>query len=138
MAAMVDASQKTLTGVVASFAGGRFPHCIDSRPRDRAASIGAQPSWWCERLDIRAGYAYRPAPTGELARTASTPAPPPAPWAPERTALLNPAEDCQRQAPTRASEFGAELDQVLRSNLELAHGPMVELVRRTAKGEYAV
>ena len=63
---------------------------------------------------------------------------PPAPWAPERTALLHPAEDRQRQAPTRASEFGAELDRVLRSDLELAQGPAVELVRRTAKGEYAV
>ena len=61
-----------------------------------------------------------------------------APWAPERTVLLHPVDDRQCQAPTRASEFGAELDGVLRSDLALATGPAVELVRRTAKGEYAV
>ena len=63
---------------------------------------------------------------------------PPAPWAPERTALLHPADDRQRQAPTRASEFGAELDRRLRSDLGIETGRAVELVRRTVKGEYAV
>ena len=71
--------------------------------------------------------------TGTFSRQA-----PPAPWAPERPALLHPADDRQRQAPTRASEFGAELDRRLRSDLGIETGRAVELVRRTAKGEYAV
>ena len=52
--------------------------------------------------------------------------------------LLHPVDDRQCQAPTRVSEFGAELDRVLRSSLALVTGPAVELVRQTAKGEYTV
>ena len=64
--------------------------------------------------------------------------PPPAVLAPSRTALLQPASDTQRHAPTRASAFGAELDVELRRELSLGNCPAVELVRRTGKGEYAV
>ena len=50
-------------------------------------------------------------------------------WVPECTVLLHLVDDYHRQAPTRTSEFGVELDRVLWSNLALAMGPAVELVK---------
>lgn len=52
--------------------------------------------------------------------------------------LLHPGTDRQRKAPTHASEFGTKLDRALQSNLELAMGLVVELVRCTVQGEYAI
>ena len=140
VAEMVEYSRATLRGIAAGFAAADLQAAVAQanasarRPTERhsahemggaggrtyaqAARSGASPP------ETRTGVPSRPSPS--------------APWAPERTTLLHPATDRQRQAPTRASEFGAELDRALRSDLELATGPAVELVRRTARGEYAV
>ena len=64
--------------------------------------------------------------------------PPPAPLAPERTALLSPAAEEHRHSPTRANAFGGALDAVLRRELGLGARPAVEEVRRTGRGDYAV
>ena len=137
IAAMVEDSRKTLSGVVAGFAAADLLAALTPAPEteqrpsatNRAGGTGGRTYAQAARTGPPPPE-NRPGPPHQQA--------PPAPWAPERTALLHPAEDRQRQAPTRASEFGAELDRVLRSDLELAQGPAVELVRRTAKGEYAV
>ena len=131
VAAMVEESRATLRGIAAGFAAAdllaavtqatesarqpaQAPHARQTggptgRTYAQAARTGAQPPETC------AGTSSRQAP--------------PAPWAPERTALLHPADDRQRQAPTRASEFGAELDRKLRSDLGIVTGRTVELVR---------
>ena len=137
IAAMVEDSRKTLTGVVAGFAAADLLAALTPAPETEQRPSATN------RAGGASGRTYAQAARTGPPPPENRPGPPhrqapPAPWAPERTALLHPAEDRQRQAPTRASEFGAELDRVLRSDLELAQGPAVELVRRTAKGEYAV
>ena len=138
--AMVETSRATLRGIAAGFAAADLHAAVaqaNASARRQPEHQSARPMGGAGgRTYAQAARSGAPPPetrTGVPSRQA-----PPAPWAPERTALLHPATDRQRQAPTRASEFGAELDRALRSDLALATGPAVELVRRTARGEYAV
>ena len=140
IAEMVANSRATLRGIAAGFAAADLQAAVAQanasarRPPERHSARemgGAGGRTYAQAA--RSGALPPETRTGVPSRQ-----PPSAPWAPERTALLHPATDRQRQAPTRASEFGAELDRALRSDLELATGPAVELVRRTARGEYAV
>ena len=140
VAEMVEQSRATLQGIVAGFAAADL-HATLAQATETARRPPVAPN--APAMGGTGGRSYaQAARTGQPPLETRTAPPPrqtaPAPWAPERTALLHPAEDRQRQAPTRASEFGAELDRVLRSDLALETGPAVELVRRTAKGEYAV
>ena len=112
VAAMVEESRKTLTGVVAGFAAANLLAALTPAPEtERRPSAPNRAGGAGGRTYAQAARTGPPPPEnrpGPPQRQA-----PPAPWAPERTALLHPAEDRQRQAPTRASEFGAELDRVL-------------------------
>ena len=137
---MVETSRATLRRIAAGFAAADL-HAAMAQAN---ASVRRPPEHhFAREMGGAGGWTY--------AQAACSGAPPPetrtgvpswqapfALWALERTALLHPATDRQCQAPTRASEFGAELDRVLRSDLELVTGPAVELVRRTARGEYAI
>ena len=140
VAAMVENSRAMLRGITAGFAAADLQAAV----AQATSTVRRPPEHHYARGTGGAGgrtYAQAArtgAPQQDTRAGAPPRQPPSAPWAPERTALLHPATDRQRQAPTRASEFGAELDRALRSDLELATGPAVELVRRTAKGEYAV
>ena len=137
VAAMVDKSREILRGIATGFAAADLIGSLKQATED-VRRPRAPPS-----ATAMGGRTY-----AQAARTGALPTdirpeaplrqPPSVPWAPERTVLLHPVDNRQRQAPTRASEFGAELDRVLRSDLALERGPAVELVRRTAKGEYAV
>ena len=140
VATMVENSHALLRGITAGFAAADLQAAVAQAtetarrpPENRNAREMGGASGRTYAQAARSG-----APPPETRTGAPPRQPPSAPWAPERTALLHPATDRQRQAPTRASEFGAELDRALRSDLELATGPAVELVRRTARGEYAI
>ena len=137
VAAMVDKSHATLRGIVASFAAADLLAALNQAPEtERRPPMEKPPRGPGGRTYAQAVNTGQHPPDGRTQRPARPP--PTAPWAPERTALLHPTDDRQRQAPTRASEFGAELDRTLRSDLGIATGPAMELVRRTTKGEYAV
>ena len=136
IAEMVEDSRAMLRGIAAGFAAADLQAAVAQanasarRPTEHhfARKMGGAGGWTYAQA-ARSGASPPETRSGVPSRQA-----PSAPWAPERTALLHPATDRQRQAPTRASEFGAELDRALRSDLELATGPAVELVRRTATG----
>ena len=137
VAAMVEESRATLRGVVAGFAAADLLAALNQAPEtERRPPMDKPPRGPGGRTYAQAVNTAQHPPDGRTQRP--TRPSPTAPWAPERTALLHPTDARQRQAPTRASEFGAELDRKLRSDLGIATGPAVELVRRTAKGEYAV
>ena len=131
VAAMVENSRAMLRGIAAGFAAADLQAAMA-----QANASARQPTepHFAREMGGAGGQTY-----AQAARSGSVPLEtrigvpsrqvPSAPWAPERTALLYPATDRQRQAPTRTSEFDAELDRALRSDLELATGPMVELVR---------
>ena len=134
VAVMVEESRATLRGIATGFAAADLLASLKQGPEDSrrppaphyASELGSRTYAQAARTGTTALTQTRPgAPSRES---------PSAPWAPERTVLLHPVDDRQRQVPTCASEFGAELDRVLWSDLALA----VELVRQTAKGEYAV
>ena len=66
---------------------------------------------------------------------------PQAPWILGRCVLLSPAVEAQRLAPSKCAEFGSALDHAIREDASfhaLRGSRVVELVRRTGKGEYVV
>ena len=125
----VHTAQSVLRGVVAGCTAERL------QPALTRASGGASPTGTGDPASQGGPRTY--------AQVASAPPqaprrPPPAPLAPGRTALLSPAAEEHRHAPTRASAFGGALDAVLRRELGLGARPAVEEVRRTGRGDYAV
>ena len=128
VAAMVEESRATLRGIAAGFATADLLASLKQGPEDaRRPPAPHSASGMGGRTYAQAAH------TGTALTQTRLGAPsresPSALWAPEHTVLLHPVDDRQRQAPTRASEFGAELDRVLWSDLALATGPAVELVR---------
>ena len=137
VAAMVEESRATLQGVIAGFAVADLLAALNQVPEmERRPPMDKPPcglGGWTYAQTVNIG---QHPPDGQTQQP--TRPPPTTPWGPECTALLHSTDNCQCQAPTRANEFGAELDRQHRSDLGIVMGPAVELVRRTVKGEYTV
>ena len=59
-------------------------------------------------------------------------------WSNDRTLVVRPEDEAARTRPTQRQQFGTGIEQVIRSRFPRLTGPILELVGRTNRGDYAL